>query len=164
MVKGLVRLFVPIVLLTLACNFPTATTNTPEMPTLEPSATSPSPTETQAEPTDELAQASPTLSPTSSFECPNVLPTRLEVGGTGRVTYTDSVLTRLRRDPLVANNNIIQLLTDGTLFEIIDGPVCTTVPTTGEAYIFWQVRLISEPIEGWIAEADASNYYVEPIP
>ncbi len=164
MIKGLARFLLPLALLVLACNLPLQVTNTEVATEPDPTSTVAAPTETQEESTLEPSTAAPTLTATIAFECPNVLQTRLKVGNTGRVTYTEGVLTRFRRDPFVVNSNIIQLLPDGTLFKIIDGPVCTIVPDTGQAYLFWQVQLVDDPIKGWIAEADASSYFIEPIP
>ena len=164
MIKGLVRILLPLVLLVLACNLPLQTANSPVAMESTPTETVPAPTETQAVSTIEPSPAAPTLTATMAFECPNVLQTRLKVGNIGRVTYTEGVPTRLRRDPFVVNSNIIQLLLDGTLFKIIDGPVCTIVPDTGQSYLFWQVQLVEDPIKGWIAESDASSYFIEPIP
>ncbi len=163
MTKNLARLFIPLALLVLACNLPFQATSSPvaQEPTL--TETLPAPTETQDVSTVEPSPAAPTLTATVAFECPNVLQTRLKVGNIGRVTYTEGVSTRLRRDPFVVNSNIIQLLPDGTLFKVIDGPVCTIVPDTGQSYLFWQVQLVEDPIKGWIAESDASSYFIEPI-
>ena len=111
-------------------------------------------------------QPSPTITVTSTppFECPNAPETQLKVGDTGRVTFTEGPAVRLRRDPVVAGSNILKLLADGTKFEVIDGPECVIDPETGAAFVFWQISIPGDPLKGWVAEGDAKEYFIEPVP
>jgi hypothetical protein len=109
---------------------------------------------------------SPTITVTATppFECPNAPETQFEVGDTGRVTFTEGPSVRLRRDPVVEGSNIIKLLADGTKFEIIDGPECAIDPDSGAAFVFWQISISGGSLKGWVAEGDAKEYFVEPVP
>ena len=105
-----------------------------------------------------------TLTATPEFVCPNAPKSQLNVGDIARVTDSKGPALRLRRDPVVANNNILKLLRKGTKFEIIAGPECVPVPDTGTSYIFWQIQIPGDPLKGWVAEGDANNYFIEPVP
>ena len=105
-----------------------------------------------------------TITVTPEFACPNAPEMQLKLGDMARVTFTDGPSVRLRRDPVVVDDNIIKLLGEGTKLEIIGGPECAVVPETGAAMVFWQIRIPGNPLTGWVAEGDAQNYYIEPLP
>ncbi len=106
----------------------------------------------------------PTQSLVSDFSCPNAPPTRLQIGATGRVTYTDGSTIRLRSAP-EAGDNVIDQLPEGTEFEVIEGPVCTPRIDRTDAFVYWKVKVpLRNGISGWVAEGSFTAYFIEPWP
>jgi hypothetical protein len=126
------------------------------LPSLSPSAT---PEPGTPEPT-----STPTATPTPVFTCPNAPESRLHVGDKAVVASTKGPSLRLRRDPAVEDKNILKLIPAGTELTIIDGPVCASDPKTGVPFVFWQVSIPGETLKGWVAEGDAAEYFIEPLP
>lgn len=115
-------------------------------------------------PYDQLAVLDvPTPEPTSNFSCPNAPRTRLNVGDSARITFTDGKTTRLRSAPEAGDNGVDQL-PEGIEFEIIGGPVCYPRPERSDAYVYWEVNVSSRNVTGWLAEGDSDGYYIEPWP
>lgn len=104
--------------------------------------------------TDGVAASGATQTPSGDRACPAAPPSRMTVGQAGRVTFTDGTPTRLRAAP---TGTILQLMPEGTPFIVIAGPQCQ-----GEL-AWWQVRL-STGETGWVAEGEASRYFIEPMP
>lgn len=98
-----------------------------------------------------------------NFACPDAPRTRLAVGDTARITFTDGTSTFLRSKP-ESGGNVIDKLPEGTEFEIISGPICYPRPGRNDAYIYWEISVPSRNIKGWVAEGDSQNYYIEPWP
>jgi hypothetical protein len=126
-------------------------------PTIMPSDT-PVPTATPT--------ATITLSPTRTLvplatdtpqprNCPGVLRTRLEAGGQGRVSDDDPRPLNVRSGPGTNFPRVGQLAI-GSTFDVIEGPQCND----GFA---WFLINRGGNFEGWIAESDASGYFVEPV-
>lgn len=105
----------------------------------------------------------PSPTPEPVFSCPNAPSTRLHVGDTARITFTDGKTTRLRSAPEAGDNGIANL-PEGTEFEIVGGPVCYPRPGRSDAYVYWQVSVSSGDKTGWLAEGDLNGYYLEPWP
>jgi hypothetical protein len=126
------------------------------------------PTETLAvsgSPTTQLSSSlTPETTATPEFSCPNAPETRLKVGDRARVTETEDPSVNLRRDPVVAKDNVLKLLSDGTELEIIGGPVCAPIPGTQAAFVFWQISIPGDPLQGWVAEGNAKGYFIELLP
>jgi hypothetical protein len=104
-----------------------------------------------------------TITPQPIFSCPNAPRTRLKVGDSARITFTDGKTTRLRSAPEAGDNGVDQL-PEGTEFEIINGPVCYPRPGRSDAYVYWEVNIPSRNVTGWLAEGDSNGYYIEPMP
>jgi hypothetical protein len=99
----------------------------------------------------------PTVTPTPSLTPSGcVYPLSFQIGSHGAVRYRDNVPRRLRTEPNTNAPVIVELL-DGIAFEIIGGPVCA------ETYNWWQVRILTTGITGWIAEGRPGRYFVEVI-
>lgn len=79
-------------------------------------------------------------------ECPQ-LPARLTVDEWARVTY-DSYIN-LRPEPSTQKARL-DVIGEGTLLEITDGPVCA------EGFRWWGVE------DGWLAEGSDEEYWLEP--
>lgn len=94
--------------------------------------------------------------PTSAeqVQCNTSLPTRLTIGGQGRVTPNTSP-NNLRLQPNTGSGQIGQL-PPGDPFIVLGGPVCAN----GMAW--WQVAY--GPTIGWTVEGQGSTYWVEPLP
>ena len=99
--------------------------------------------------------AVPTTPAPAPSSCPGAPATRLQVGHSGRVTYSTGVPVRLRSGPGVGYP-ILQLLPEGTTFTVMAGPTCA------DSYNWWGVHLPSG-VEGWVAEGVPGNYFLEPV-
>jgi serine/threonine-protein kinase len=97
---------------------------------------------------------------TGPASCPGALAPRLVPGKTGRVTYTPPLESRVRSAPRVETspNNVIGLLQPGSQFTVVSGPVCDTT----RQLRWWLVR--TERLEGWVAEGQPGEYWLEPWP
>ncbi|PJF21624.1 MAG: hypothetical protein CUN56_10115, partial [Phototrophicales bacterium] len=83
-----------------------------------------------------------------------LLPPRLEAGQLGVVMF-EILRVRTSPDARFDQTNVIFEMPQGTVFSVINGPVCEGTR------IWWQIEL--NGVYGWIAESDAEvGYYVEP--
>lgn len=94
----------------------------------------------------------PTPRPTS---CPGAILSRITVSMQARTTIIDGTQTRVRNKPNVSGE-IVKRLDEGTEFQVIGGPQCS------DGYTWWQIELPSGD-QGWVAEGDASRYFIEPV-
>jgi len=85
--------------------------------------------------------------------CGNAPPPRLTIGGSGAVSYTDGQPLRIRDAAGMAGAELSQL-PEGTLFLVLDGPVCA------DDIYWWQVQ--AGDLTGWVAEGVEGAYFVEP--
>ncbi len=90
-------------------------------------------------------------SPVQRLNCPNTPPSRLFVGGQGRVIVGG---VNLRKLPIMASDTIAVVTTE--VFTVISGPNCDP---TGVAW--WQVKVGS--LQGWMAESHNDTYLLEPV-
>src|SRR5258707_7188711 len=90
--------------------------------------------------------------------CAGTLPPRLVVGGRGQLTSTGPgqkiVPVRVRESP-GTKSKVIAQLEEGLVFQVLSGPECK------DGYAWWQIS--NQGILGWIAEGDATDYFVEPV-
>ncbi|MBN1311507.1 MAG: serine/threonine protein kinase [Anaerolineae bacterium] len=127
----------------------------------EPPAVAASPEPSGAPTVDVGMVPGPTPSPTNAPDpdCPGALAPRLEVGGKGRVSLSESPSTlwaEPNKEPEIA------VLGPGTEFEVLRGPVC--VVARGGHLNAWLVR-VSGGISGWISEGYTDgDYWIEPLP
>jgi hypothetical protein len=101
----------------------------------------------------------PTVEPlfppvSASGTCPNLLPSRVSVGSTARVTPGDP--NRLRSDP-TTSGAIMGEIPGGAEFYIFNGPICDDAA----GIVWWQVGYNN--LIGWTAESQGDTYFVEPI-
>jgi hypothetical protein len=125
---------------------PTPTRTPPAAATEAPLATAQTPTDT---PTPFSFPAAVQREPT----CPDAPVTRLILQERGRVLDDDPRALRMRSNP-GTENPIVAQIPIGGVFLVLEGPVC------GEAYAWYRVRY--RGTEGWVAEGDSEQYYVEP--
>jgi hypothetical protein len=142
-----------------ATEAPTAVpTEAPPTLTVEPSATATvvPPTETPIPPTATPAPAFQV----PFFTCPGAVPIRVGLGAIARVTYSSGVGLRLRVSPRLLDANILDLVAEGDFIDILEGPECVT-DSDGNAYVFWKIRDREAEIEGWAAEGEPGNYFID---
>ncbi|NLX09300.1 MAG: SH3 domain-containing protein [Chloroflexi bacterium] len=90
--------------------------------------------------------------PGQGNQCPSGLPSRLVVGGRGRVT--PGLPNNLRAQPSVWSWRVGQIPGTG-VFDVINGPVCAN----GMAW--WHVRY--NGVTGWTPEGQGTTYWLEPV-
>jgi uncharacterized protein YraI len=93
-----------------------------------------------------------TTTTSSTGACPGAPPSRLFVGGSGRVT--PGAANNFRAGPS-SNSAKIGELPGSAIFNVLEGPVCAD----GMAY--WRVNYNGQ--EGWTAEGRGSTYWLEPL-
>jgi hypothetical protein len=90
--------------------------------------------------------------------CQGTPPSFIHSGVQARVTITPSgqraLPLRVRSEGTMTSPVIAQL-TDGTVFFVIAGPTCA------DGFTWWQISVANQ--SGWVAEGDASGYFIEPI-
>lgn len=91
----------------------------------------------------------------TNYPCSNGINTRLEIGDTARVTYTNGKPVRLRTDPIINSSTFITQLDEGTSMQVIGGPSCN------DDFVWWYIQ--SGNNKGWIAEGTSGNWFIEPI-
>jgi uncharacterized protein YgiM (DUF1202 family) len=91
--------------------------------------------------------------PMTPPECPNAPPTRLVLHERGRVMDDDPRSINVRDGP-GTDYEILGSIEVDEVFYVLDGPNCSG------GYAWYRVR--HNDLEGWLAEGDAVNYYVEP--
>lgn len=99
-----------------------------------------------------LKANTPTLSNTPL--CSGAPLSRVGVGSTARVTFTDGTPTRIRKLP-TTSSDIIGRLPEGTRFLIVGGHKCS------DGYTWWQIEMPNSS-RGWMAEG-GGTYYLEPM-
>lgn len=133
-----------------ACGVPT-----PTLPaSTEPGAAAPTAAPPAAAPTTPApTYVLPTLPPSPTPVCPGAPRTRLILHERGWVIPDDPRPVNVRRGPGTNNPAIGQIPARG-VFMVREGPVC--------AGGFSWFRVEYGTLQGWIAEGDSDNYYVEP--
>lgn len=80
---------------------------------------------------------------------------RLSTGSRAAVTYEDGIPRRLRAAPSASAPVVAELL-DGIAFEVTDdNSICA------DGYNWWQVRILTTGLTGWLAEGRPGNYWFE---
>ncbi|MEP7285441.1 MAG: SH3 domain-containing protein [Chloroflexota bacterium] len=85
--------------------------------------------------------------------CPGTLPSRLVVGGIGRVM--PGLDNAIRSGPGKTTTTVIGSIPAGGVFNIIAGPQCA------DGYTWWQVTYSG--VTGWTPEGEGSTYWLEPL-
>lgn len=94
-----------------------------------------------------------TMPPVSkSRKCVNTLPPILKPGDNAAVTYTPPVANRLRNKPGLSGG-VIGMLNPGSVFYVMDGPVCAD-------NLYWYYISFNGSY-GWTAESDEGQYWLE---
>ena len=87
--------------------------------------------------------------------CSGAPKSKVAVGSTARVTFTDGTPTRIRKQP-TTSSGVIGRLPEGTRFLIMGGHKC------GNGYTWWNIEL-PNGTRGWMAEGKGNSYYLEPM-
>ena len=87
--------------------------------------------------------------------CFNPPATRLKPGNKASVANTVKNPLDVRKEPS-KSGEVVGKLPKGTVITILDGPVCSN-----EMY-WWHIRL-SSGVEGYVAEGDSRQYFLEPM-
>jgi hypothetical protein len=95
---------------------------------------------------------------TGSFECVGALPPRLTPGEQGRITLFPALPSNVRTGPSRASSRLDRQLAPGQTLTVISGPVCDPI----EPWRWWLVR--TGTTQGWVAEGEPGEYWVEPWP
>lgn len=130
-------------------------------PTQPEAAISNTPTEAPTRVATLVPQPSTTPSPfrfssvdaAPTLACPDAPPTRLILHERGRVSDEDERASFVRSEPGTQNDDVLSLAV-GSIFLVLDGPVCEG------GYAWFLIRY--RTTEGWIAEGEPGLYYVEP--
>jgi hypothetical protein len=120
---------------------------------------------TRVAPTHPIPSRAPTSTrkpapvPTQRPGCPSAPPIRVDIGDIVRITENNGIPLYLRSKPVVGPN-IQWYLYGGTRLKILDGPVCSN------GVSFFKVEVLDTHYIGWVHEADAdsTNYLIEPVP
>ena len=103
-------------------------------------------------PVPEVRNPETTLSVSKNSKCVNTLPPILKPGDNAAVTYTPPVANRLRNKPGLSGG-VIGMLNPGSVFYVMDGPVCAD-------NLYWYYISFNGSY-GWTAESDEGQYWLE---
>lgn len=95
-----------------------------------------------------------TVIPTAVPDCSDDTPSRLRIGQTARVTFTDGSPLNLR-DGAGSEGNLLLKMPEGTVFTVLEGPACIG------GVNWWQLQL-EDGTSGWASEGANGDYYIEP--
>lgn len=99
----------------------------------------------------------------TSISCSGAPSPKIKINDLVRVVTTENDRLVLRSVPEINNRTEIQRLNEGTQLKIFDGPVCVKDPSTFISYWFWEIKVKSTGVLGWVAEGDRSLYYIERV-
>lgn len=139
----------------LATSLPTLT-----IPFFEPTATAavtPIETAAIASPTKKVKTPAGAQTADPNQVCPNAQPTRLKLNGFAYLSYDPFLPNRIRIGPGV-NYDAKGLIQPGEVMQLVSGPICS-----GES-VWWKIVVKFTDENGWIAEADSQQYWLEPCP
>jgi serine/threonine protein kinase/pSer/pThr/pTyr-binding forkhead associated (FHA) protein len=98
----------------------------------------------------------PTIDPSNtSAQCPGSPPSRLSAGTRAFITANPDLANRLREEPNTSAT-ILGFIPAGQGIVILDGPVCDDT----DFILWWQVDY--NGVQGWTAEGEGEDYYIEP--
>jgi hypothetical protein len=158
-------ILISMVLLLSACSEPAPPQPTQVIETIiAPTETEVPPTETEVPPTETEIIPTETEAPIYTvplFSCPGAVRTRMALGIVARVTYSEGPGLNIRTTPFFTDSNIRGLVAEGNFVDILDGPECVTNSPDGVVYVFWRIRDRQTEVQGWVAEGEPGNYFLE---
>jgi PBP1b-binding outer membrane lipoprotein LpoB len=149
-----------LIILASACSRPlAATTPSAEIQFAQPMAT--------ATPTalfntiDAVSTHTPSVvTATAASSCSAPAP-HVQIGQKVTVTVENWDKLKLRSKPEISSDTMILDLEQYSRLEILEGPECVSSAEAGDSYWFWKVKVLPSGEIGWVAEGDASHYYIE---
>jgi len=104
---------------------------------------------------------------TGNIVCVEAAPSNVAVGQQVRVvrrevpkddsTPTTPASMNIRNQPGLQNTVVVGQAANGTIFNVLDGPVCA------DRYVWWKVQRNDGQQAGWMAEGDMKQPYIMPI-
>ncbi len=79
---------------------------------------------------------------------------QLDIGTQGRVKFVDGKPLNVRADAS-RSATVVGTLPEGSLFEVVFGPICA------DQIFWWKIK--TSALQGWVAEGDGTNIFVEPV-
>jgi hypothetical protein len=112
-----------------------------------------------------MTNSTPTQTPsivtaTAALSCPAPAP-HVQIGQRVTVTVENWDKLKLRSKPEISSDTVILDLEQYSQLEILEVPECVRSAETGEAYWFWEVKVLPSGEIGWVAEGDSSHYFIE---
>jgi len=93
-----------------------------------------------------------------NLECLGAPTSRMLAGDVGIVTVDDGDTRPLRIRTLPnLQGDIIDTIEPGTLFDVVDGPICA------DGYVWWNIQVPDSEVSGWSAEGTTENYFIEMV-
>ena len=88
-------------------------------------------------------------------QCLGTPTSQLQLTRPGRVTFTNGTPVNIRQSP---GGDKTGTEPEGATFIVNDGPTCK------DGYAWWYLNFDADGAYGWVAEGDAQQYYIEPLP
>ena len=92
--------------------------------------------------------------PVQAQDCGDAPAPRLVAGAQGQVTFSNGQPLNVR-DAAAIGGARLGSLPEGTLFNVLEGPVCA------DSIYWWRIQALA--LTGWAAEGQAGDYFVEPL-
>jgi hypothetical protein len=108
-----------------------------------------------------IETASELPAPTAEASCPGAPAPHVAIGQEVTVVVDDTDKLKLRAIPEISSDADVKMLDKLTFLKILEGPVCVSSTDPAISYWFWKVQVIATGETGWVAEGDASNYFIE---
>lgn len=86
----------------------------------------------------------------------------VSAGAEVRVITDNADPLKLRSEPEISPDTVIQELEQFTHLQIVSGPLCVEVEP-GIGYWFWKVKILPNGRTGWIAQGNGRNEFIDPI-
>lgn len=86
----------------------------------------------------------------------------IAAGAEVTVTTDNSDKLKLRSEPEISPETVIQELDQFTRLEIVGGPTCIQAEN-GIAYWLWKVKVLPNGRTGWVAQGDGRNEFIDPL-
>jgi len=99
--------------------------------------------------------------PTLEAICPGASVPHVAIGQQVTVVVDDTDKLKLRFQPKVSPDTVKMELDKSTQLRILEGPVCAYSVEAETSYWFWMIAALPDGAQGWIAEGDVSQYFIE---
>jgi len=93
--------------------------------------------------------------------CPGAAAPHVTFGQLVTVVSDNTDKLKLRSEPKILSDTVIRDLDTATQLKILGGLICVQAPDATTSYWFWMVQVVSTGETGWVAEGDATHYFIE---